>query len=184
MMKDFFENDRLRSGVMLILWGIFIGIILILFSCSPRKNNSSIGDDLNEVNIEQSIKKLLSGSIDYNITSTLNDDKEVYEVTYEDNTYNGYYQHQEETIRFKCKDNKCYKLLIDHEEELDNYFFKNDLDIFKLGNLADKFTNKGDYYIYENNYKTYKIYLNENKIAKIIINGNNSEIIFDININN
>ena len=182
-MKKFFENDRLRAGVMLILWCVFILVILILFSCSPKKTKTVDESIVKDINIESKIESLLSNPINYKISSTINNVKESYDVTYEDNEYEGYYQNENETFKFKCNKTKCYKLYIDHDEELNESILKNELDIFKLKNIADKFTKEDDYYTYSIEDKTYNIYLENDNIIRITVNTNHSDIIFNINYN-
>ena len=188
-MKELWQNERSKAGITLGLWMVFILFIFALISCSNTKDVPA--DKKEEITIKEKIDTFLKNDLSYKITVEENDSRKIFNVSYKNNEYEGYLQDNIGITKFNCKENKCYTVYLDHQDEIEEYYFKDDLDIFSIRNISDKLSlekslsNDTNYvYTYNEESKAYQINLNEDRIEKIIIKADPYQVIYDINYNN
>ena len=184
-MKELWQNERSKAGISLALWGVFILFVIVLASCGNNKNDSLEKPIVNNQAIEEQLKSLFNNNINFKMTIESNDmsTKKIYDVTLNNNIYEGYVEDSSGINKFRC-DMKCYKVFLDHEEEEE--LFYNELilniDYLKYENITLKKESDVSY-VYSNEEETIKIITKEDKIAKIVRETDNHKIVFDFNYN-
>ena len=187
-MKEKWQNPKSRSAIILGIWLVFILIVMILSAIgSPKKSSTSINqEDNHKADISKEVDTLFNNKISYKISYEKKDlsDKKVFDVTYDNKIYEGFIEDNSGIMKFHCDLVICYKLSMDHEEELEDYLIKEEIDIMKIKSIKDKLElDKNDNYVYTEDNTTYKVIIKDNKIIKIIYETNDYTTTFDINYN-
>ena len=183
-MKEIWKNTRARAGITLGLWIIFIAFVFILASTAEPKNNTLKKD---EVSISNLVNTLLDNPISYKITYETKDltIKKTLDVSYKDKTYTGYLEDSNGITKFKCDLDICYKVNLESEEEIEDYYFTDELNILNIKKVVDNLKEDKDHnYSYIDEDKlSYKVFIEDNKITKIIYDNDTYTTTFDINYN-
>ena len=192
-MKEKWQNPKSRSAIILSIWLVFILIVIILSAIgSPKRGSDPINQenntnaDISKEVISKAVDTLFKDKISYKITYEKKDlsEKKVFDLTYEDKIYEGFVEDNLGIMKFHCDLVICYKLSMDHEEELEDYLIKEEIDIMKIKSIKDKLKlDKNNNYIYEQDNITYRVLIKDNKVNKIIYETEDYTTIFDVNYN-
>lgn len=138
MMKT--EN---KNAIQLLIWIFFIVIIFVMFKITnkPDKKEEKEENTPVFVNYKDMEINLLNSGYDYKYTITSDTQKEIYEGTMCNDIDIGYKETIDSITKYKIKNGKITKVLLDNEEEIPSIY--NDYEDFL--NLNTLFTNLKEY---------------------------------------
>ncbi len=138
MMKT--EN---KNAIQLLIWIFFIVIIFVMFKITnktekkeEKEENTPVFVNYNDMEIN-----LLNSGYDYKYTITSDTQKEIYEGTMCNDIDIGYKETIDSITKYKIKNGKITKVLLDNEEEIPSIY--DDFEDFL--NLNTLFTNLKEY---------------------------------------
>lgn len=138
MMKT--EN---KNAIQLLIWIFFIVIIFVMFKITNKtdKNEEKEENTPVFVNYKDMEINLLNSGYDYKYTITSDTQKEIYEGTMCNDIDIGYKETIDSITKYKIKNGKIYKVLLDNEEEIPSIYDDSE-DFLNLNTL---FTNLKEY---------------------------------------
>lgn len=138
MMKT--EN---KNAIQLLIWIFFIVIIFVMFKITnktdkkeEKEENTPVFVNYNDMEIN-----LLNSGYDYKYTITSDTQKEIYEGTMCNDIDIGYKETIDSITKYKIKNGKITKVLLDNEEEIPSIYDDSE-DFLNLNTL---FTNLKEY---------------------------------------
>lgn len=138
MMKT--EN---KNAIQLLIWIFFIVIIFVMFKITNKtdKNEEKEENTPVFVNYKDMEINLLNSGYDYKYTITSDTQKEIYEGTMCNDIDIGYKETIDSITKYKIKNGKITKILLDNEEEIPSIYDDSE-DFLNLNTL---FTNLKEY---------------------------------------
>lgn len=138
MMKT--EN---KNAIQLLIWIFFIVIIFVMFKITnkPDKKEEKEENTPVFVNYKDMEINLLNSGYDYKYTITSDTQKEIYEGTMCNDIDIGYKETIDSITKYKIKNGKITKVLLDNEEEIPSIYDDSE-DFLNLNTL---FTNLKEY---------------------------------------
>lgn len=138
MMKT--EN---KNAIQLLIWIFFIVIIFVMFKITnkPDKKEEKEENTTVFVNYKDMEINLLNSGYDYKYTITSDTQKEIYEGTMCNDIDIGYKETIDSITKYKIKNGKITKVLLDNEEEIPSIYDDSE-DFLNLNTL---FTNLKEY---------------------------------------
>lgn len=138
MMKT--EN---KNAIQLLIWIFFIVIIFVMFKITnkPDKKEEKEENTPVFVNYKDMEINLLNNGYDYKYTITSDTQKEIYEGTMCNDIDIGYKETIDSITKYKIKNGKITKVLLDNEEEIPSIYDDSE-DFLNLNTL---FTNLKEY---------------------------------------
>ena len=138
MMKT--EN---KNAIQLLIWIFFIVIIFVMFKITnkPDKKEEKEENTPVFVNYKDMEINLLNSGYDYKYTITSDTQKEIYEGTMCNDIDIGYKETIDSITKYKIKNGKITKILLDNEEEIPSIYDDSE-DFLNLNTL---FTNLKEY---------------------------------------
>lgn len=138
MMKT--EN---KNAIQLLIWIFFIVIIFVMFKITNKtdKNEEKEENTPVFVNYKDMEINLLNSGYDYKYTITSDTQKEIYEGTMCNDIDIGYKETIDSITKYKIKNGKITKVLLDNEEEIPSIYDDSE-DFLNLNTL---FTNLKEY---------------------------------------
>lgn len=199
--KEMWHDKRMHAIIVLGMWFIFFVFIFIFLAVASLFNNTnSNSSEIEEKKVESvtaNIPKMLEILIgsDYDFEISINNNNNMsysYTGSKEQEVIKGYYENNNEIVKYMIKDNNYYQLEGENIIESDNIITdedKNNIDLNNLLNILKNYENNNEVIYNENKYiyeisETYKItiYTVSNNIKEIIINYN--EYIYDLTFKN
>lgn len=138
MMKT--EN---KNAIQLLIWIFFIVIIFVMFKITNKTDKKEEKEENTPVfvNYKDMEINLLNNGYDYKYTITSDTQKEIYEGTMCNDIDIGYKETIDSITKYKIKNGKIYKVLLDNEEEIPSIYDDSE-DFLNLNTL---FTNLKEY---------------------------------------
>lgn len=138
MMKN--EN---KNAIQLLIWIFFIVIIFVMFKITNKTDKKEEKEENTPVfvNYKDMEINLLNNGYDYKYTITSDTQKEIYEGTMCNDIDIGYKETIDSITKYKIKNGKITKVLLDNEEEIPSIY--DDSEDFL--NLSTLFTNLKEY---------------------------------------
>lgn len=138
MMKT--EN---KNAIQLLIWIFFIVIIFVMFKITNKTDKKEEKEENTPVfvNYKDMEINLLNNGYDYKYTITSDTQKEIYEGTMCNDIDIGYKETIDSITKYKIKNGKITKVLLDNEEEIPSIY--DDSEDFL--NLSTLFTNLKEY---------------------------------------
>lgn len=138
MMKT--EN---KNAIQLLIWIFFIVIIFVMFKITNKTDKKEEKEENTPVfvNYKDMEINLLNNGYDYKYTITSDTQKEIYEGTMCNNIDIGYKETIDSITKYKIKNGKITKILLDNEEEIPSIYDDSE-DFLNLNTL---FTNLKEY---------------------------------------
>ena len=182
-----YDNDKIKSGIQLLLWILFIVFVLFLVRNIDLKE--VIVSDEVSLSLNEMLDNLENGyEYEYTVFNKL-DDHYIYYIGKNNKVIDeGIKKENDEEIKYYKSDYKYYNS--ETLEELDDIYLNNYfLDIDSLKKYSFKESNEGDLRIfktdilYDNNSFLLTIKTHNNKITYVNYNIDNTEYIINIIIN-
>ena len=119
MMKT--EN---KNAIQLLIWIFFIVIIFVMFKITNKTDKKEEKEENTPVfvNYKDMEINLLNNGYDYKYTITSDTQKEIYEGTMCNNIDIGYKETIDSITKYKIKNGKITKILLDNEEEIPSIY--------------------------------------------------------------
>lgn len=138
MMKT--EN---KNAIQLLIWIFFIVIIFVMFKITNKTDKKEVKEENTPVfvNYNDMEINLLNSGYDYKYTITSDTQKEIYEGTMCNDIDIGYKETIDSITKYKIKNGKITKVLLDNEEEIPSIYDDSE-DFLNLNTL---FTNLKEY---------------------------------------
>lgn len=138
MMKT--EN---KNAIQLLIWIFFIVIIFVMFKITNKTDKKEEKEENTPVfvNYKDMEINLLNSGYDYKYTITSDTQKEIYEGTMCNDIDIGYKETIDSITKYKIKNGKITKVLLDNEEEIPSIYDDSE-DFLNLNTL---FTNLKEY---------------------------------------
>ena len=138
MMKT--EN---KNAIQLLIWIFFIVIIFVMFKITNKTDKKEEKEENTPVfvNYKDMEINLLNNGYDYKYTITSDTQKEIYEGTMCNDIDIGYKETIDSITKYKIKNGKITKVLLDNEEEIPSIYDDSE-DFLNLNTL---FTNLKEY---------------------------------------
>ncbi len=138
MMKN--EN---KNAIQLLIWIFFIVIIFVMFKITNKTDKKEEKEENTPVfvNYKDMEINLLNSGYDYKYTITSDTQKEIYEGTMCNDIDIGYKETIDSITKYKIKNGKITKVLLDNEEEIPSIYDDSE-DFLNLNTL---FTNLKEY---------------------------------------
>lgn len=138
MMKT--EN---KNAIQLLIWIFFIVIIFVMFKITNKTDKKEVKEENTPVfvNYNDMEINLLNSGYDYKYTITSDTQKEIYEGTMCNDIDIGYKETIDSITKYKIKNGKITKILLDNEEEIPSIYDDSE-DFLNLNTL---FTNLKEY---------------------------------------
>lgn len=138
MMKT--EN---KNAIQLLIWIFFIVIIFVMFKITNKTDKKEVKEENTPVfvNYKDMEINLLNSGYDYKYTITSDTQKEIYEGTMCNDIDIGYKETIDSITKYKIKNGKITKVLLDNEEEIPSIYDDSE-DFLNLNTL---FTNLKEY---------------------------------------
>ena len=138
MMKT--EN---KNAIQLLIWIFFIVIIFVMFKITNKNDKKEEKEENTPVfvNYKDMEINLLNSGYDYKYTITSDTQKEIYEGTMCNDIDIGYKETIDSITKYKIKNGKITKVLLDNEEEIPSIYDDSE-DFLNLNTL---FTNLKEY---------------------------------------
>lgn len=138
MMKT--EN---KNAIQLLIWIFFIVIIFVMFKITNKTDKKEVKEENTPVfvNYNDMEINLLNSGYDYKYTITSDTQKEIYEGTMCNDIDIGYKETIDSITKYKIKNGKITKVLLDNEEEIPS-IYDDSKDFLNLNTL---FTNLKEY---------------------------------------
>ncbi len=191
-LKEMWKNPQKKALIKLGLWFAFFALTFIFLSIASLFNNNSNKNidkknyDITEevvANIPKMLEKLISSNYTFEIKIINENNVEILNGSVKDKVETGYYEKENDIIKYSYHDGNYYILSQNNEIEnneliKEEYIYNislsniyNTIKTYEFSNEAIKNQNEYTYDISENN--IIKINTNENNIEKINIFNNN-----------
>lgn len=140
MGDSFFNTDKGKSLIKLILWLVFI-IILVLFFRSSEGNKDNVSDTSNEEVIDVTFKEyaLMQNellTLDYTYKYLVSDNT-MYQGNVCNNITNGYKENEDGIIKYQIIDDIAYKVELDKKTEISDLYKEEDKIYLDINNLFE-----------------------------------------------